>query len=427
MRKSSLPFLFACMLLTTMTTCPAFADDAAPPVPMGATQGAQLHTQQIPADAGPSPYQLKLQYTGEAWDNAEGGLHTGTAYLQNLDAQFSVDTDKAFGWTGGRAFFEGFYNSSRSLDTQYVGAAQDPSVIDTSGQTMFRLYQAYYDQNLGNTDLLLGIYDIQTEFGNTKPMDIFFNGAYAWNTALDQSGSQGLNGPSTYPNTAPAFRLRQKLDDQWSVQGAILDGMADSAKYPGVNSVEIGKKEGVFGIGEIDYTPIPRTKIMVGYWGYTSKFDTLNQTNRDGSTHQVYGSNGGYIGGATRLYTIQGKRGLDGFVNLGVADPTVNQIDRTINLGLNFTGMLEARPLDKFGVAMSVAGASDPYRKAQLAQGDSVEHYETNFEMTYRAPINDWLTLQPDVQYWIHPNVDPTLKNDLLFGVHFEIGHLFNM
>ncbi|MBV8060022.1 MAG: carbohydrate porin [Alphaproteobacteria bacterium] len=47
--------------------------------------------------------------------------------------------------------------------------------------------------------------------------------------------------------------------------------------------------------------------------------------------------------------------------------------------------------------------------------------------MTYRAPITSWLTVQPDVQYWIHPNVTPTQDNDLIVGVHFEIGHLFDL
>ena len=56
------------------------------------------------------------------------------------------------------------------------------------------MYQAYYKQDIGNTNLLFGIYDPETEFGITKPMDIFFNGAYAWTTTLDHSG---LNGPST--------------------------------------------------------------------------------------------------------------------------------------------------------------------------------------------------------------------------------------
>jgi porin len=433
--KSSL--MSACVLLAATAAGSAFADVATPSVvatpdsaaastPMGATQGSTLHTQSMAADAGTSPYTLKLQYTGELADNADGGIKTGGTYMQNVDAQFAVDTAKAFGLTGGRIFLEGFYETPQSMDTKYVGAIQDESWIDTSGTEMFRLYQAYYDQNLGNTDILLGIYDLQTEFGNTKPMDIFFNGAYAWNTVLDQSGLAGQD-PSTYPNTSPALRVRQKLNDQWSVQGAVTDGIADNPKHPGINDVLINKQDGAFAIGEVDYTPIAHTKIMAGYWGYTGKFDTFDEANRDGSTRQVYGSNGGYIGGATRLYTQEGRRVLDGFANLGLGDPTTNEVDRSLNLGLNYTGLLDARPNDRMGVAMGVAGVSDPYRKAQIAAGSAVEHYETNFEATYRAPINSWATVQPDVQYWVNPNVDPTMKNDLLFMVHFEIGHLFNM
>jgi hypothetical protein len=79
------------------------------------------------------------------------------------------------------------------VDEHYVGAVQDPSLIDTSGVAQFRLYQAYYKQDIGNTNLLVGIYDAETEFGITRPMDVFFNGAYAWTTTLDHSGQ---NGPS---------------------------------------------------------------------------------------------------------------------------------------------------------------------------------------------------------------------------------------
>jgi porin len=129
----------------------------------------------------------------------------------------------------------------------------------------------------------------------------------------------------------------------------------------------------------------------------------------------------------TRLYTIQGKRGLDAFVNIGFADGTVNEITHTLNMGLALTGLLDERSNDKLGLAMSTAGVGNAYREAQLTQGDPVQRYETNFEMTYRAPITDWLTVQPDVQYWIHPNADPALKNDLVIGVHFEIGKLFGL
>jgi carbohydrate-selective porin OprB len=231
-------FLSACALIATISIHPAFADDLSAPAPIDASQGPQLHVQTRAADNGPSPITLRLQYTGEAADNAIGGLHNGATYMNNVLGQLHINTDKAFGWTGGSFVLEGFYENANSLDTQYVGAAQDPSVIDTSGVAMFRLYQAYYKQDVGNTNLLFGIYDLETEFGATRPMDIFFNGAYAWTTTLDQSG---LNGPSTYPNTSLALRIREKFNAEWSVQAAVLDGEPDSLRHPSANSVNLNR------------------------------------------------------------------------------------------------------------------------------------------------------------------------------------------
>src|SRR5262249_51521195 len=148
-----------------------------------------------PPPAGDTAYQIKLQYTGEVWNNS-GGLRNGTNSQQNIDASFRVDTEKAFGWQGGRFFIEGFYNNGIPLNDTYVGAVQDPSVLDTGLRNMVRLYQAYYDQRLGNTDIRFGIFDLESQFGITRPMDTFFNGAFAWTSTLDSSG---LNGPSTYP------------------------------------------------------------------------------------------------------------------------------------------------------------------------------------------------------------------------------------
>ena len=65
--------------------------------------------------------------------------------------------------------------------------------------------------------------------------------------------------------------------------------------------------------------------------------------------------------------------------------------------------------------------------QAQLANGNVVYNYETSFELTYRAILSDWLTVQPSIQYIVHPGFDRALKNDFLFGLHFEMGRLFNL
>lgn len=424
LERNTFLWRLACIsLIATGLNFPVLADDAA--TSSSSTQGSQSPSQVTQPAADSPAYQLKLQYTGEAWDNASGGIRTGGTYLQNLDAQLKIDTEKAFGWTGGRFLVEGFYNNGNSITDNFVGSVQDPSIIDTGQQNLVRLYQLYYDQILGNTDVRFGIYDIETEFGITKPMDTFFNGGFAWTSTLDASGQQGLNGPSTYPNTALGLRIRQKIDDQWSVQVAVLDGMADNVNSPQSNDVLIESKYGALVIGEVDYAPIARTKIMVGYWAYTGKFDTQYEFNPDGSVRQIYGSSGAYVGGATRLYTIDGARGLDGFLNIGVADSRVNEVDRQVNFGFNLTGLFDARPKDKLAFGVGIAGSGQSYQEAQLAAGNPVSNYETCFELTYRAKINDWLTVQPDVQYIIHSNFDPALKDDLVFALHFEVSHWF--
>jgi porin len=409
------------LIAATSISCPALADDASP---LGSNAaGPLLRVETGAADNGPSPITLRLQYTGEAADNPVGGLHNGATYMNNILGQLHINTDKAFGWTGGSFVLEGFYENANSLDAQYVGAIQDPSVIDTGGTAMFRLYQAYYKQDFGNTNILFGVYDLETEFGATKPMDIFFNGAYAWTTTLDQSG---LNGPSTYPNTSLALRIRQQLDERWSVQAAVLDGVPDSVRYPDKNAITFNKTAGALLIAEVDYVPSRTTKIMAGYWNYTGEFEALNETDAAGMPREVFGSRGGYIGGTTRVYSQTARRGMDVFANIGIADSRTNLIDRSFSIGLTYTGLLDNRQFDKLGFAVGIAQASNAYRQMQAASGSSARSYETNFELTYRAPITRWLTIQPDIQYWINPGLDPILKNDLLFIVHFEVSHVFD-
>jgi porin len=387
-------------------------------------------------DDTPSPYQLKLQYTGEAWHN-DGGKKTGDDYMANYLAVAKIDTEKAFGWTGGRIVASAFYNTGQSLNEVYVGAFQQPSrPIDVNAPSLLRLYEAYYNQTWGNTDVRVGIMDLQTMFGATRPMDVFFNGAFAWTHTLDVSGRTGLNGPSTYPNTSFGGRVKQTINEQWSVQAAVVNGLADG-KSPGVglppqtNDIIFNDNSGALVIGEVDYTPIARTKIMAGYWQYTG---VLNSYTRlpNGKAVTMRGSNGAYVGAATRLYTVQGARGLDGFVNFGVADSTVKLVDRSVNAGLTWTGLFDARPADKLGMAFGMIHNTDPLQKILAASrqyaGNSTE---TTYELTYRATLSDWLTVQPNIQYIVDPTlgklVNGKVKNAFVFGLHFEVGHLFNL
>ena len=382
-----------------------------------------------PAPTPPGAYSLNLLYTGEAWDNTQGGIRRGLSYMYNVDGQFSVDTGKAFGWTGGTFYVEGFYANATSTGNSWVGALDQQSPIDTAANVqMFRLYQLYYDQNFGKTDVRFGIYDLESEFSTTKPMSLFLSKNLTWNTALDQSGTMPMNGtigPGNFPYTPLALRIRQEFTNGWSAQFAIANGASDNPNNLADNGVHFSSAYGALGIGEVDYTPEKHTKFMIGGWGLTSKLPAFGQFNPDGTQRMTYGEFGGYVGAAARLYSASPKQGLDGFFTFGASSPTSTNVGESFNAGLVYTGLIPMRPTDKIGFSMNFNGATEPWRRYQASMGNVIGSAEASFELTYRAKINDFLTVQPDVQYIAGPAYSKALKNPLVFGLHFEVGHVF--
>ena len=95
-------------------------------------------------------------------------------------------------------------------------------------------------------------------------------------------------------------------------------------------------------------------------------------------------------------------RSVTAFVQLGLGDGRVNQIGGYVGGGLTFTGPLPDRAQDMAGLAVAAARNGSHYDRAQTAGGIPTAG-ETTVELTYLAAIGSWLTLQPDLQYVIHP------------------------
>jgi porin len=292
--------------------------------------------------------------------------------------------------------------------------------LDAYGSTnMVKLYQAYYEQRFGATDVLVGKYDVQTQFATTRPMELFGNKGQAMNMAFMLMGAaSGFNGASTYPNSAVGLRVKQTLNDQWSLKLGVLDGMADRPN--GATGILIKDTYGALGIGEVDFTPAAHTKLMAGVWGDTGKFNKLGQFTSTFAPIKTWGTTGEYVGGATRLYTIEGARGVDGFVNVGFADEATSIFNHSLNAGVTVTGLIDARPTDKLGFAVAVGENSPGFRKVMLLTGHSIAKYETAYEATYRAKLTSWLVVQPEVEYIVNP-AGGGKKNAFVFGLHFEL------
>jgi porin len=105
--------------------------------------------------------------------------------------------------------------------------------------------------------------------------------------------------------------------------------------------------------------------------------------------------------------------GLAIFGRYGIADSTVNQFDAYLGAGLVYTGLFPSRDEDEMGRAVAIARNGDGFMTA----GAPLDYKEKVLELTYRAQITPWLSIQPDCQYVINPGTDPTLDNALVLAL----------
>lgn len=362
---------------------------------------------QAESDPDSSAYTLDIVYTADYLSNVHGGIRRKTAYLDNLDLTLKIDTGKAFNITGGTLFAYGLYNNKTTFSDVDVGDSQTVSNIDTRGT--LHLFEFWWEQRIGRHSLKFGLYDLNSEFDVVETAGLFINSSHGMGKDYSQSGK---NGPSIFPVTSLALRYRY-TDNNITLQTAVLDAVPGDPNHPLDPSLHIGADEGALLAMEANYTTAD-SRFGIGGWYYTRASADLLGT---GSSHNA----GIYAILERTLMVNPGGRRLDGWLRIGYARDSVNQFNRYIGAGLVWRGCFPTRPDDKFGIALAYAGNGDAYRHVVALGGGTSDSAETNIELTYRAPLTPWLTVQPDLQYIINPGTNPHLANALSIGVRFEI------
>jgi porin len=365
---------------------------------------AHSHTHapdEIDEDHGPLLFQIT--YTAEAIGNAAGGLRRGARYLDNLDIVFEADMERLAGWNGAQIHIYGLYNNGRSI-SDLVGDTQAVSNIET-GVSALRLYEAWIDQRIGDKlSVRAGLYDLNSEFDALDAAGLFVSSPNGIGTDFAQSGR---NGPSIFPSTALAARLRIEPADGWTVRAAILDGVPGNPARPRRTAIRLGGGDGALLVGEVE-APVRGGKLLAGHWRYSGAFD------RNDGRGAGRGNAGTYVRGEIPLVEATGRR-LDAFARLGAASGRFNMFDAFAGGGLKFSGWVRGRDADEFGIAFAAAFTSKSWRAASGA-GPS----EIAIEATYRAPINRWLAVQPNIHYVRNPSANPGVADALIFGLRAE-------
>jgi porin len=403
--------------------------------------------------------QFQLNYIGEVLGNVSGGERTGAIAEQQFNLIIDADLEKMFGWQGAAVHANGYWIAGTGgLSRDYIGNLLTASGIEALPSV--RLYEAWFEQKLagGKIAIRAGQLGADTEFLVSKYAGLFVNSTFGWPevTAADLP-----SGGPAYPLATPAVRLKLTPSDQFAVLLGLFDGnpAGPCSVNPQIcdpNGVNFRLQDPPLFIGEGQYsyslnmaTGLDGT-VKLGGWEHFGEFngllfDTagvpLAGPASNGMPQQFSGDDGIYGVIDQMIYHPANSdpgNGIGVFARISGSPPDRNLIDFYADGGINFTGMIPGRPSDSFGAAAAYAHIShDQSLDEQEFDADSgvpapVQNYEAALELTYDYQVIPGFTIQPDLQYVIHPggniaNPDGTglapIPNAFIIGVRATINY----
>jgi porin len=374
------------------------------------------------AKADTPAYDFDVVYTADIWRNARGGLRTGAVYLDNLDLTLGIDGERAWGIPGLEAFAYVLYNNEARFSERYVGDAMTVSNIDAARAV--RLYEAWMQWSGGEAQpysMRFGLYDLNSEFDSDDSRSLFIHSSHGVGHELGQTGE---NGPSIFPVTSLGARFAWQPAHDWQLLAAVLDGVPGDRDDPNRSGVHLSSDEGALAITEAQWSHGRVRKLSLGHWRYTADFDDVRST--DATPLPRRDDN---IGTYAALEVALGEYRDEEpsaavFIRYGVANGHINEFDEFVGVGVHRQGLIAARSDDQVGLAFSWGRVSAATRAAAALAGTPRDHYEAAIELTYRAVVNEWLTIQPDLQFIFNPGADSRLADSLALGIRFEFSPL---
>jgi porin len=396
---------------------------------------------------------FSLHERSEIWADVSGGGRQGVSYNGITVAKLDLNLDKLFGWSGGELFASAFDIHGHGPSRSFLGNQQLVSNIEATPSV--KLYDLWLDQSLFDKKLSIRF---GQEGANDEMMVTAYGGLFL-NSSFGFPGMPASDLPSggpNYPLATPFARAIYKLSDQVTLLGAAF---TDNPAPLGPGDPQARDRNGTafvlndhtLGFAELWYAPdksaakdLPTT-YKIGAWYSSDNFSDQRFDNTGGllasptSTGKPLNHVGdwGIYGIVDQMVWQQPDargRGIGVFAQLMGGPSDRNLANFFAEGGINWFGPLPQRPRDALGFAVSYLGispAARAYSSDLVAFGRAAATYasnETVLEATYEAPVTNWLTLQPDIQYVINPNAgipnnfgNAPLPNALVIGMRATI------
>jgi porin len=450
--------LFILALLTTSTAALAQEDKKTDDLKPADPDTGESTVEESTLGILPNPFEKQgvkfaVTYIGEVLGNASGGIKRSAVYEDRTNFAVDVDFEKLTGLKQLTFHANVFRIDGGGLSRGTLLNCMVVSGIEALPTT--RLYEIWFEQKWANMFALrAGQLAADTEFMNAKYTDVFTNASLGWPAGFSLNLPSG--GPSP-PLATMGARLRADVSDNLSLIGAVFDG---NAAGPGPEDPQLRDRYGLnfrvndppLVLGEVQFLwnakkgdPGLAGKFKIGGWRHFGDFDDQRISTTglslavpaSGGIPAVHrGDFGIYSVFEQKLYRVgeDVDRGIGIFARASYSPPDRNLIDLYADAGIEFVGLSDRRPKDKFGVALAYTRVS-PWARAldadfQQFNGPAwpTRSQETLVTAVYQYEVRGGWTLQPNVQYIFRPGGGATnplatylpgtpLKDAAVFGL----------
>lgn len=352
-----------------------------------------------------SAFTFQASYIGDWINNIDGGIKRGEAYLGMAKINASFETEKAKLYKGGQIFINAVHTHGNTPSADIIGDFQVASNIEAG--TLTYIQELWYKQNFGKISATIGLQDLNVEFNSSESPSIFINSSFGNHSTI----ASNINAP-IFPYTSVGINLQYQITQQIKYQIALFDGCPDDYQNQNYNlNWKLNKKDGILAVSEItiNKTLIKNLSGIYKIGAYSHNHFQKSKLEKDSSI--VQDNYGLYLLADQEIFNNKNNKKISIFAQASISPSQKNINNYYLGIGLNYYGIINKRPKDILGLAIANAGFNKLYNKN-----------ETAIELTYKAQINKFISIQPDLQYIINPSgTENKLNNATLLTIRFNI------
>ena len=353
-----------------------------------------------------------VAYTGDVSSIRLGSSERTGNYLDNFLVDADVDLGLLGIWQGARLHGSVLANHG-ARPNDFAGTLQGIDNIEVA-EPGVRLFELWIEKDIGETggSVLAGLYDVNSEFYSTDASALLIGPAFGIGSELSATGP---NGPSIFPSTALAVRMRFGDEAGPQMKLAAVNAGASALGDPG--GIDTGFDHGVLLIGEAGWTGPFR--VAGGVWRYSEEQPDIRELTSTGAPVDRV-AQGAYVLAEGPVYDDGRGREASLFLRAGLSDGDTTDFRGGWQAGISVRGISPSRPDGEFAIGLQQGLLSSSVRTNLRDAGVDPATAEQGLEITYSDKFGP-VQIQPDVQIIQGAGGDRSAETVVVTSLRFSI------